>query len=104
MNNPENKSTERRLEELELELEKNERATKKDLNPQQSSSSSLENLFKTVLGWFESLPSSGKIAVAVVGVIVGFSVLNSFLKLVASLLTIAILALILYGVYKFVVK
>ncbi|MDJ0723817.1 MAG: hypothetical protein QNJ38_01745 [Prochloraceae cyanobacterium] len=104
MNNPENKSTERRLEELELELEKNEGATKKDLNPQQSSSSSLENFFKTVLGWFESLPSSGKIAVAVVGVIVGFSVLSSFLKLVASLLTIAILSLILYGVYKFVVK
>ena len=104
MNNPENNNTERRLEELELELEKkDEPSTPKNLN-NQDSSSSLEKYFKLVLGWFENLPSSGKIVVVVVGIVVGFSLFNSFLKLVASVLTIAILSLILYGVYKFVIK
>ena len=103
MNNPNNKNTERRLEELELELEKNERSTKKKLEIQDNSTK-IEKIFKFILAWFDDLPSFGKIAVGVVGIIVTFSLLNSFLKLVASLLTIAILSLILYGVYKFVTK
>jgi len=103
MNNPENQNTERRLEELELELERDRESTNPNLTNQESSPS-LQNLFQFILGWFENLPSSGKIAIAVVGIIVSFSLLSSFLKIVSSLLTIAILSLILYGVYKTVIK
>jgi len=103
MNNPENKNTERRLEELELELERDRQSTKPKLTESESSPS-VQNFFNFILGWFENLPSSGKIAVAVVGIVVSFSLLSSFLKIVTSLLTIAILSLILYGVYKFVIK
>lgn len=103
MNNPENKNTERRLEELELELERDRESTNPNLTNQESSLS-LQNFFQFILGWFENLPSSGKIAIVVVGIIVSFSLFSSFLKIVSSLLTIAILSLILYGVYKTVIK
>lgn len=103
MNNPENQNTERRLEELELELERDRESTNPNLTNQESFLS-LQNLFQFILGWFENLPRSGKIAIVVVGIIVSFSLFSSFLKIVSSLLTIAILSLILYGVYKTVIK
>lgn len=50
--------------------------------------------------WFVALPDVGKIAVGAVAMIISFSVLNAVLKLVTSLLTVGILAVILYGLYK----
>ncbi len=51
--------------------------------------------------WFNSLPSLGKVVVVIVGLSVGMSLLSSVLQLVASLISLAILGVILYGVYKF---
>lgn len=53
--------------------------------------------------WFNSLPSLGKVVVVIVGLSVSISLLSSVLQLVASLISLAILCVILYGVYKFFV-
>ncbi|NJL90269.1 MAG: hypothetical protein HC916_11130 [Coleofasciculaceae cyanobacterium SM2_1_6] len=55
------------------------------------------------LVWFKALPQVGKIAVVVVGAFVTFSVLRSVLQLVAAIASLAILGILLYLGYKFLV-
>lgn len=50
--------------------------------------------------WFDNLPVPAKGAVAIAVLFVAFSVLTQVLKFVASLVTLAILLVILYGVYR----
>lgn len=59
---------------------------------------------KNLNNWFKNLSQPVQVIVMTGGVIVGFTILNIFLKIVASLLTIAVLASILYVVYRFVLK
>jgi hypothetical protein len=51
--------------------------------------------------WFEQLPSTGKLIVGIGGLIVTLSLLNTFLKLVASLFTLGFLGLGVYLFYTF---
>jgi hypothetical protein len=51
--------------------------------------------------WFEELPSTGKLVVGMGGLIVTLSLLNTFLKLVASLFTFGFLVLGVYLFYNF---
>lgn len=51
--------------------------------------------------WFEQLPSTGKLVVGMGGLIVTLSLLNTFLKLVASLFTLGFLVLGIYLFYTF---
>ncbi len=60
-------------------------------------------LLDRTLGWFNTLPQVGKIAVVVVGAFVTFSVLRSVLQLVAAIASLAILGVLLYLGYKFLV-
>ncbi len=97
MNSNNDQDWERRFQELEVEVNP-EPQVQDDLSPK------MNNLLSQIKDWYNRLPNPGKVAVAVGGVLLAFSVLNSILKLVASLLTIAILGVVLYGVYKFLMK
>jgi hypothetical protein len=90
---------ERRLQELEIEVEANPSPSPDTPTPV---SQTLENTLRQLGEWFKGLPAVGRVAVAVVGAIALFSLLNSVLRLVASVLSIAILGVILYLLYKFV--
>lgn len=50
--------------------------------------------------WFQSLPKFGKAAVAIGGVWLGFSVLGAVLHVVSSILSVAVIGLILYVAYR----
>jgi len=50
--------------------------------------------------WFATLTTPAKIAVAIILVFVTLSVLTKVLHLVASLIGVAIMALLLYGLYR----
>ena len=108
MNPPENRDNERRLQELEMELEK-ERLPSVDTQTGQPPSLSLNRalqltpVFQKVANWFNSLPSFGKVAVVIIAVLIGFSILRTVLQLVASLISLALIGVILYLVYKFFV-
>lgn len=54
-----------------------------------------------VRNWFNNLSKPAQVGVVVGSVFVGFAVLNIFLKIVTSILTIAVLVGILYIVYRF---
>jgi hypothetical protein len=51
--------------------------------------------------WFELMPSSGKIAVAVGLVIVGLMLLKTVFQLVTSLMTLGVVAVVLWFGYRY---
>ncbi len=105
MNPQDNQDLESRLQELERQidnspsvLEVNQK--REETSQPQKNSQNLERFLVSIQQWFNSLPTPGKLAVIVVGVIIGFSLLNSVLRLVSSLLSVAILGVVLYVLYK----
>ncbi len=91
----------KRLEELEKEVNQTLETTPIRLENTQST---LEKAFSRLQTWYKGLPTAAKVIVAVGGGLVALSLLNSVLRLVTSLISLAILALICYGLYKFVTK
>lgn len=108
MNHQENQDNERRLQELELELEKEplpsiDTQTGQPIQPMSNRSQQLTTVFNQLANWFNNLPSAAKVAVMIIAALLGFSILRSVLQLLASLISLAILGVILYLVYKFFV-
>ena len=54
--------------------------------------------------WYERLPGAAKIAVAIGIIFFSFSLLTKVLHLVASLISVTILAIVLYALYRFFLK
>lgn len=109
MNPQENQDYNRRLQELEKELERNQHqpvGEPRSNQPLQRRASDLQAnglMFKRIANWFNSLPKAGKVTVVIIAALVGFSLLRSVLQLVTSLISLALLGAILYLVYKFFV-
>ncbi|MGK7944181.1 MAG: hypothetical protein AB4058_06915 [Microcystaceae cyanobacterium] len=97
----EQKNWQKRLEELEKEVNQTFETTPLRLENTQST---LEKAFSRLQAWYQPLPTPVKAIVAVGGVLVALSLFNTVLKLVTSLVSLGILVLVGYGVYKFVVK
>lgn len=114
MNFQNQNSSERRQREFEQELKKN--SSEQAVEPPQRwqplqphvedarvGNKTLPKILERVTNWYDGLPNAGKIAVAIVAAIAGFSLLKSVLQLMASLFSLAILGGILYLVYRFVI-
>ena len=54
--------------------------------------------------WYERLPGAAKIAVAIGIIFFSLSLLTKVLHLVASIISVTILGIILYGLYRFFLK
>jgi hypothetical protein len=110
MDNPENKNWQRRLEEIEEQLNQipnsapfhqtqpleQENQTDKDRQ--------IENFIVSIKQWFENLPQLGKMLAGGVGVLFALSLLNSFLHIISSILSIVFLAAGVYFIYKIIEK
>lgn len=109
MNPQEKRDYDRKLQELEQELDRNQRQPvgetqpgqpiQRPANPPQADGLPLQQIFN----WFNRLPDAGKVAVALVAALVAFSVLKSVFQLVTSIISLAVLGVILYLVYRFFV-
>jgi hypothetical protein len=104
MNTQPDRDLELRLQELEAQLTppsplapQPQQTAKLQTEDAGSASSSVERLMK----WFDGLPGVGKLAVIGVAAIVGFAILRSVLHLIASLVSLALLGMLLYLAYKF---
>ncbi|NEP12350.1 MAG: hypothetical protein F6K14_19510 [Symploca sp. SIO2C1] len=109
MNTQKHQDYELRLEELEQQGNKDQ--------PMQSGKTQAEQRFRQyvnglpvesvltqIANWFNSLTSAGKIAVVIIGGILGLSLLRTTLQLVASLFSLTILGVVLYLMYKFLIN
>lgn len=104
MNPQPDQDLERRLQKLEVELNspppqvaQPERLVK----PQTDSSQSVQSQLNRFINWFNGLSGLGKVIVAGVAVIVGFAILRAVLKLVFAVISLAILAVLVYFGYQF---
>lgn len=60
-----------------------------------------KNTFYRIQVWFDSLPPVGRIAVALVAMTIAFSILSTIFKVITSLLSVAVIGIVLYLGYKF---
>ncbi|MGC1244703.1 MAG: hypothetical protein WA865_00670 [Spirulinaceae cyanobacterium] len=106
MNSPERPDLEQRFQELEREVNQtsstsNNNSTEVESSVARNNEFSLEQTFERLQVWFQQLPPIAKVAVAVVAAMVGFSLLNTVLRVVTSLLSLIIMGVVLYLLYKF---
>lgn len=106
MNFQDNRDNERRLQELEREINQSiptiETRVEQPL-AENANSEILASRLTQVANWFNSLPKPGKIVITIIAVLLGFSLLKSILQLVAALISLALLGVILYLGYKFLI-
>src|SRR5919199_1476978 len=89
MNPQENRDYQRKLQDLEKELNKDQPLKSLETKPGQLlqsifNKSQLESVFNQLTNWFNSLPTAGKVAVVLIGASVGLSLLRSVLQLVGA--------------------
>jgi hypothetical protein len=109
MNSPNNQDWEQRLKDLEQEIDRTTSPESAEhtetvrphveIDPSQKITAWLNS----ARDWFNNLPTAGRVIVGVGAIAIGFSVLNVFLRLISSLISIAILGGLLYLGYKFLV-
>ena len=106
MNSSDNQDWQRKLEELETEVNQNNPSTvqTETIYPKVESDNmnSLSGWLNSARDWFNGLAPIGQVAVGVIAVMLGFSVLNIFLKVISSLISVAILAGLVYLGYKYI--
>ncbi len=99
---PNERNVQQRLEELEAQVyQTTKEATPPYAETESSFLQKITNGINLFRDWFNKLPQAGKVVVGIVVVLMSFSILNLFVRLLASLITLAILSLILYGLYKY---
>ena len=94
------KKLEQKFKDLEAEIN-NKTSPVRPFNPKEVKNN---ETVSRVNNWFQGLETPAKVGVAVVGVIVGLSVLNGVLKLVTSLIVVGILGFVLYGLYRALIQ
>lgn len=110
MNNYENHQQNRRLQELEdqinsqpsftpLNLEAGQPLKRSAQNPHPKDNTRLER----VQNLLNSLPTSAKVVVGAIAALIALSLLQTVFKVVTSLITLAILGIILYLIYQFAI-
>ena len=102
MSSPGDRDWQRELEKLEAEINRDTTSQVPNESTEISANNTYKNWLNSAKNWFDSLPQAGKIAVAVGAVWLSFSLLNTFLHIVSSLISIAFIGLLLYVGYKFV--
>lgn len=97
----------RKLEELEVEVNQssssNEREKTETVYPsvETTNTSSVVSWLNSARDWFNGLAPIGQVAVGIVGIMVAFSLLGGLIKVVSSVISIAIVGGLLYFGYKY---
>lgn len=109
MNSSDNQDWQRRLEELEGEVNQstasNSQRQTETVHPhvEIDQAQPISGWLNSSRDWFNSLAPIGQVAVGIVAIMLGFSILNIFLKVISSLVSVAILGGLLYLGYKYIV-
>lgn len=105
MSDPE-RDLQNKLNEIEVEINQNQASSSQDATKsvlpelEIKPSPQVQGWIDQSKQWFQSLPKFGKVAVAIGGVWLGFSVLGAVLHVVSSIVSIAAIGLVLYIGYR----
>lgn len=105
MNSQPEQELEQRLQQLEAEITSTPSppvvAQPQQLESPSVQSSVVPKVLYRFVNWFSGLSNVGKLIVVAVGFVVGLAILRAVLKLVAAAISLAVLAVLLYFVYQF---
>jgi hypothetical protein len=110
MTSPNNRDWQRRLEEIEQEINQSSSdssdSSVNQTEPMKSANSielppQIQAWLDQIKQWFNVLPPVGKLAVAGVGAFAALTLLSTVLKIVSSLVSIAVMSVVLYLAYRF---
>ena len=99
MEQQENNNWKQKLEDLEAEI--NQPNEEKNTQISMNLKEKIKQVLTSGRGWFNTLPNTVKVVVAIGGGFIGLAVFNSVLQLVTSLLVIVVLGTVLFLLYKF---
>ncbi|MBF2058189.1 MAG: hypothetical protein IGQ45_13490 [Cyanobacterium sp. T60_A2020_053] len=94
MNEKSNNKWEEKLEQIEAEIYDSTPLTPPN-NPQKS-------VIPTVKNWFLALPTAGKVIIAVFGIMLLLSLVNTVFSIVKFVFGIAVLGLVIYTLSRFI--
>ncbi len=100
MNSPEEPNWQKKLEDLETEVYQTTPLVE-NVDHNTSVQSSLSSLVTQVQEWLKTISLPWRIAVIGGGVVILFSILNAILKLATALVSLAVLAVLIYWGYRF---
>ncbi|MCU0535372.1 MAG: hypothetical protein MUD14_15900 [Hydrococcus sp. Prado102] len=95
MSSQPNSDWERKLQDLETEIHQTTPINNTNI-PEEA-----HNAVYRIQLWFDSLPPVGRLAVALVAMTIAFSILSTIFKVITSLLSVAVVGIVLYLGYKF---
>ena len=107
MDSSDKQNWQRRLEELEVEIDQNAASNTKEqtetVKPhvEIANNSSVSSWLNSARDWFNGLAPIGQVAVGILGVMIGFSLLGALIKVVSSVISIAIVGGLIYLGYKY---
>ncbi len=109
MNPQPEEDLQQRLKDLEAEInsQSSPRRMPQSQQVEHSSESGLPNVklqFERLKNWFNTLSGTGKLVAASVGVLLGFALVQAVFRFVASAISLALLAGLVYLGYKFLVS
>ena len=104
MNSQPEEDLQRRLQKLEAQINSSSVEAGESQQPKKTSQFSFTNLkayFMRSQLWFNNLSGISKVIFSAVAVLLGLAIVQAVLKLVASAISLAVLALLVYLGYKF---
>jgi hypothetical protein len=107
MNPQPEEDLQRRLQKLEAEMNSSSKEVSPPEAPKSTIGFSFEKLNSQLIrlqNWFNSLTGTKKLVFISVTVLLGIAMLQALLKLVASAISLAVLAVLVYVGYKFFVS
>lgn len=109
MDSSDKQNWQRRLEELEVEINQNASSNSQEktetVHPHVEITTDTPSMFgwlNSARDWFNGLAPIGQVAVGIVGVMVGFSLLGALIKVVSSVISIALVGGVVYLGYKYI--
>ncbi|NJK47577.1 hypothetical protein HC931_04745 [Candidatus Gracilibacteria bacterium] len=96
MSSQPNSDWERKLQDLETEIHQTT-----PINNTNIPDETTKNTVYRIQAWFDSLPPVGRLAVGLIAMTIAFSILSTIFKIVTSLLSVAVVGIVLYLGYKF---
>lgn len=109
MNPQPDQDLERRLQKLDAELNQTSASpaavpqSQKNQQLQTDNSQPIQTTLNRFINWFKGMSGFGKLIVIGIAAVVGFAILRAVLQLVASLISLALLGVVVYFVYQFFV-
>jgi hypothetical protein len=105
MTSPEPQDWQRRFQDLKMKIDDRTSVDSSfdrlEIDPQSFGAETFGRSYQQSIAWFNSIPSSAKLVAIAGGGLLGLTLIKTVFQLITSLLTLSVLGIILYLVYRF---